>query len=95
VVLPTNGFLRDQPFSRKLFVLYLMLTLPASVWWEPWIVLLPLGSALGWLGQAAVAVHWERGHGRIVWRGHVESRPWELSVSSRPPTRTATGAQPA
>ncbi|MFJ8532972.1 hypothetical protein [Streptomyces sp. NPDC093591] len=95
VVLPTDGFLRDQPFSRKLFVLYLMLTLPVSVFWEPWIVLLPLGSALDWLGQAAVAVHWERRHGRTVWRGHVGSRPWELSVSSRPPTRTATGAQPA
>lgn len=95
VVLPTDGFLRDQPFSRKLFVLYLVLTLPASVFWEPWIVLLPLGSALDWLGQAVVALHWERGHGRVVWRGHVGSRPWELSVSSRPPTRTATGAPPA
>lgn len=92
MVLPTNGFLRDQPFSRKLFVLYLVFSLP--MFWEPWVVLIPLGSALDWLGQAAVAAHWERRHGKVVWRGRVHSSPWELSVSCRTPTRTATDALP-
>ncbi|WKX11800.1 hypothetical protein [Streptomyces sp. NL15-2K] len=62
------------------------------MFWEPWVVLVPLGSALDWLGQAAVAAHWEHGHGKVVWRGRVHSRPWELSVSRRPPIRTATDA---
>jgi hypothetical protein len=92
VVLPTNRFLRDQPFSPKLFVLYLVSTV--LMFWEPWVVLIPLGSALDWLGQAAVAARWERRHGKVVWRGRVRSSPWELSVSPRPPTRTATDAPP-
>ncbi|MGW0496472.1 hypothetical protein ACWD0Z_13850 [Streptomyces sp. NPDC003007] len=91
--LPTARFLRDKPFSPRLFVLCLLFTVPLSLW-EPWTAVLPLWSAVDWLGQAAVAAHWERGHGMLVWRGRVESRPWELSVSRRPPTRTATGAQP-
>ncbi|MET9526340.1 hypothetical protein [Streptomyces coeruleorubidus] len=92
-VLPTERFLRDQPFSPRLFVLYLLFAVPLSLW-EPLAALLPLWSALDWLGKAAVVAHWERGHGLLLWRGHVASRPWELSVSRRPPTRTATGARP-
>ncbi|MFC8140428.1 hypothetical protein ACFUKV_01455 [Streptomyces paradoxus] len=92
--LPTERFLRDQPFSPRLCVLYLLFTVPLSLW-EPWAAVLPLWSALDWLGQAAIAAHWERRNGLVLWRGRVESRPWELSVSRRPPTRTATGAQPA
>ncbi|MFF5963965.1 hypothetical protein ACFY64_09485 [Streptomyces collinus] len=93
VALPTGRFLRDQPFSLRLFVLYLVLALPLA-FWEPWTLALLLWSALDWLGQAALSAHWERRTGLLLWRGHVGSRPWELSVSRRPPTRTATGAQP-
>ncbi|MDQ1016961.1 hypothetical protein [Streptomyces afghaniensis] len=93
-VLPAERFLRDRPFSPRLFVLYLLFAVPLSLW-EPWAALLPLWSALDWLGQAALAAHWERRHGLLLWRGRVASRPWELSVSRRPPTRTATGARPA
>jgi hypothetical protein len=65
--------------------------------WEPWTAALSLWSALDWLGQAAITAHWERGqHGLLLWRDRADSsRPWELSVSRRPTTRTATGAQPA
>ncbi|GAP53356.1 hypothetical protein [Streptomyces azureus] len=93
-VLPTERFLHDQPFSPRLFVLYLLFAVPLSLW-EPWAATLLLWSALDWLGQAALVARWERRHGLLLWRGHVESRPWELSVSRRPPTRTATGARPA
>ncbi|MEU6176624.1 hypothetical protein [Streptomyces coeruleorubidus] len=94
VALPTERLLRDQPYSLRLFVLYLALALPLS-FWEPWSLGVLLWSALDWLGQAALIAHWERRNGLLLWRGHVESRPWELSVSRRPPTRTATDARPA
>ncbi|MEU0727957.1 hypothetical protein [Streptomyces sp. NPDC006140] len=94
VVLPADRFLRDQPISPGLFGMYLVLALPLS-FWEPWTLGVLLWSALDWLGQAALVAHWERRNGLLLWRGHVGGRPWELSVSRRPPTRTATGARPA
>ncbi|MEV5438602.1 hypothetical protein AB0K80_21680 [Streptomyces sp. NPDC052682] len=47
----------------------------------PWVLLVPVWSALDWLGEAAVVAHRERRNGRLLWRGHVTSRPWELSWS--------------
>lgn len=91
---PAQGFLRDQPFSPRLFVLYLLFAVPLCLW-EPWAALLSLWWAVDWLGKAAVVARWERRHGMLLWRGHVDSRPWELSVSRRPPTRTATDARAA
>ncbi|MFF5520798.1 hypothetical protein [Streptomyces coeruleorubidus] len=94
VVLPTDRFLRDHPFSPGLFGMYLVFALPVA-FWDPWALGVLLWSPLDWLGQAALVARWERRNGLLLWRGHVGSRPWELSVSRRPPTRTATGAQPA
>jgi hypothetical protein len=92
--LTAKRFLRDRPFSPRMFVLYTLFAVPLALW-EPWTAVICLWSALDWLGQAAVAAHWERRHGLLLWRGPVGGRPWELSVSRRPPTRTATGARPA
>ncbi|MET9680258.1 hypothetical protein [Streptomyces coeruleorubidus] len=92
--LATERFLRDRPFSPRMFVLYTLFAVPLALW-EPLTAVIPLWSAVDWLGQAAVAARWERKHGLLLWRGHVDSRPWELSVSRRPPTRTASGARPA
>ncbi len=94
VVVPTDRFQRDRPFSPGLFGLYLVFALPVS-FWEPWALGVLLWSPLEWLGQAALVAHWERRNGLLLWRGHVGGRPWELSVSRRPATRTATGARPA
>ncbi|OUD02970.1 hypothetical protein [Streptomyces swartbergensis] len=94
-VVPADASLRDSWFNWPVLVLYLLFVLPISVFWEPWVTGIALWSALDWLGQAALVAHWERRHGLLLWRGHVGSRPWELSVSRRPPTRTATGARPA
>jgi hypothetical protein len=92
--LPADRFLRDRPFRPRLFSLYLALALPLA-FWEPWSLGVLPWSALDWVGEAALVVHWERRNGLMLWRGSVEGRPWELSVSPRPPTRTATGAPPA
>lgn len=54
--------------------------------------------ATEWLGSAAVAVWWERRHGRLIWRGYVHNEPWRLAyspLSPPPPTETATDAPPA
>jgi hypothetical protein len=85
---------RDHPVSGRLLFLYVVLTLPVALLWEPWVTVVCPGSAIAWLGDAAVAAHWERRHGLVLWRGHVRGSPWELSVSPRPATRTATGAPP-
>ncbi|MFJ8462970.1 hypothetical protein [Streptomyces swartbergensis] len=95
VVVPAGASLRDGWFNWPVLVLFLLFVLPISVFWEPWVIGIALWSALDWLGQAALVAHWERRNGLLLWRGHVASRPWELSVSRRPPTRTATGARPA
>ncbi|MFE6523866.1 hypothetical protein [Streptomyces sp. NPDC057794] len=92
--LPTGRFLRDRPFSLRLFGLYLALALPLAHW-EPVALGVLLWSALDWTGQAAVTAHWERRNGLLLWRGRAGDRPWELSVSPRPATRTASGAPPA
>ncbi|GGW90693.1 hypothetical protein [Streptomyces lomondensis] len=86
--------LRHRPFSPRLFVGYVLGAVPLALW-QPLTTGIFLWSALDWLSEAAVAAHWERRNGLLLWRGRVDSRPWELSVSRRPPTRTATGAQPA
>ncbi|WP_031477490.1 hypothetical protein [Streptomyces bicolor] len=93
-VLPAHASLRDSWFSRGLFFRYFVPTLPVAVFWWPWVAVFPLMSALDWLGEAATVARWERGNGLLLWRGHVESRPWELSVSRRRPTRTASDAPP-
>lgn len=96
--LPAEDFWHDRPVSPRMFWLILVPTLAVTLLWEPWFLLFPLGSALDWAGQAALVARWERRHGRVLWRGHVGSRPWELSyspLSPPPPARTATGAPPA
>jgi hypothetical protein len=54
---------------------------------NPWLSLIPLAMVPDRLIQAAIAVRWERKHGVLLWRGHVPSRPWELSYSRVRPTR--------
>ncbi|MFI6011561.1 hypothetical protein ACIBAG_22575 [Streptomyces sp. NPDC051243] len=95
--LPPEDFWHDQPVSRRMFWFILVPTLPVALLWEPWVIVFPLGSALSWAGKAALVAHWERRHGRLLWRGHIASRPWELSyspLSPPPPARTATDAPP-
>jgi hypothetical protein len=90
---PTDRSLRDRPFALRLFVPFLVLGLGTALW-EPWALGVLFWPALDWAGQAALVAHWERRNGLLLWRGRVGSRPWELSVSRRPATRTASGARP-
>jgi hypothetical protein len=95
--LPPEPFRRDSPVSFTLLPVILVPTLALALFVSSWFALMPVALALEWLGQAAVCARWERRNGRRIWRGHVGSRPWELSyslVSPAPPTRTATGAPP-
>ncbi|WP_461063283.1 hypothetical protein [Streptomyces pseudoechinosporeus] len=94
VVLPTKDFLHNQPVNLGLFAFFLVFLLPMS-FWEPWVIVVPVGWALDWLGKAALAAYWERRHGLLVWRGPVPGHPGNLLVSPRQPTRTATDAPPA
>ncbi|MDN0195170.1 hypothetical protein [Streptomyces sp. S.PNR 29] len=93
--LPTGDSLRRHPIGLRLFAACVAMTLPLALLWDSWMAVFPLWPALAWLGRAVVCARWERRHGRLVWRGHLPEEPWELSVSRRPPTRTATDAPPA
>ncbi|MFF9484708.1 hypothetical protein [Streptomyces sp. NPDC014676] len=95
VVPPADRSLRGDWFSPGFFVAYLVPVLPVALFWEGAVLFIPLWSALSWLGKAALIIRWERRHGLVLWRGHVEARPWELSVSHRSPASAGTGEPPA
>ncbi|MBC2901300.1 hypothetical protein [Streptomyces cupreus] len=90
---PETSLLR-RPVNPWLFVTMTAGTLGVAFAWEPAASLFPLWLALAWLGQAGLAADWERRHGKVLWRGHDPDKPWRLSFSPRPLTRTATGALP-
>jgi hypothetical protein len=97
-VLPTEDFWHDRPVAGHLLPLLLVPTLVGALFWEPWMFLTPLLWGLERAPKAARVAHWERKNGRVLWRGRVGSRPWELSYSQagpRTPARTATDAPPS
>ncbi|WAZ23555.1 hypothetical protein STRCI_004903 [Streptomyces cinnabarinus] len=91
---PPEVSLLRHPVNPWLLAVMTAGTLGTALAWEPAAALFPLWLALAWLGQAWLAVNWERGNGKVLWRGHDPDKPWRLSVSPRPLTRTATGALP-
>lgn len=48
---------------------------------NPWLSLAPLALGLDWLMRAGIAARWERKHAALLWREHIQSRPWELSYT--------------
>lgn len=79
---PTNDVsLRRRPLNWWLFTVMSVPTFTLAIAWEPWIALLPLWSAVAWLGQVWLAADWERKNGKVLWRGHDEDAPWKLSYS--------------
>ncbi|MDT9697849.1 hypothetical protein [Streptomyces sp. P17] len=91
---PAETPLRRRPVNPWLFTMMTAATLGFAFALDPAAALFPLWLALAWLGQAYLAVNWERRHGKTLWRGHDPDKPWRLSVSPRPLPRTATGALP-
>ncbi|MFF4272995.1 hypothetical protein [Streptomyces sp. NPDC001536] len=73
--------LRRRPLNWWLLPVMLVPTLVLAIAYAPWIALLPLWSALVWLGQAWLAAGWERRNGKVLWRGHDTDAPWKLSYS--------------
>ncbi|MEU3334253.1 hypothetical protein [Streptomyces sp. NPDC006668] len=85
-------------FPLLIFVAFVVTASVFALVGGPLIPLLPLLPTLDWLAKAAVAAHWERGHGRLLWREHDRHGPQRLSYTpftAPAPTRTATGAPPA
>jgi hypothetical protein len=99
--LPTAPLRRDTPVSWGFLPVLLVPTLPLALFVSAWFAATPLWMAVDWASRAAVCAYWERKNGRLIWRGHIGSKPWELSyslvppLSPSPPTRTATDAPPA
>ncbi|MFC9245638.1 hypothetical protein ACFT7S_16920 [Streptomyces sp. NPDC057136] len=82
-------FLVNWGFLPVLLVPALVMGLAVN----PWLALAPLGIALDWLMRAGIAARWERKNAALLWREHIQSRPWELSytpLGPPPPNRTAT-----
>ncbi|WP_371661088.1 hypothetical protein [Streptomyces sp. NBC_00280] len=97
-VLPTEDFWHDRPVQPGFLLVLVVPTLGMAFFMGSWMCLAPLVVGLGWAAKAARVAHWERKNGRVLWRGRVGSRPWELSCSQagpRTPARTATDAPPA
>ncbi|MFF6915793.1 hypothetical protein [Streptomyces sp. NPDC012466] len=92
---PAAVSLRRRPFSPGILAFSLVFALLVALLAEPSLLVVPPWLASDWLAHALVAARWERGNGLVLWRGHIPDEPWRLSVSRRPPTRTATGAPPA
>ncbi|MGW5633271.1 hypothetical protein [Streptomyces sp. NPDC003832] len=90
---PPRASLRRRPLHVGLFAVMTALTLGVALAWEPLVALTPLWLGTMWLGEAGLAATWERANGKVLWRGHDREEPWRLSVSPRPPTRTASGVR--
>jgi hypothetical protein len=87
--------LRRRPLSPRVFVGFLGVSVTLSLLWEPFVTLVVMWQGLSWLSEGLIAARWERRHGVLLWQGHDEDEPWQLScspLSPRPPTRTATDA---
>lgn len=95
-VLPAADFWHDRPVRLGLLPVILVPTLGMAFFVGPWMSLMPLMVCLEWAAKAARIAHWERQSSRVLWRGRVGSRPWELSWSPAPltPARTATDVPP-
>ncbi|MEV0170723.1 hypothetical protein AB0I00_06290 [Streptomyces sp. NPDC050803] len=91
---PAEKSLLRHPLNPWLFAMMTPVTLGLAFAWEPATALLPLWPALAWLGRAWLAAEWERRHHKTLWRGHNPEKPWRLSLTPRPLTRTATDALP-
>ncbi|MET9906660.1 hypothetical protein ABZZ74_07510 [Streptomyces sp. NPDC006476] len=82
-------------FPLPIFVAFVVTTSVFALVGGPLIPLLPLLPTLDWLAKAAVGAHWERGHGRLLWRERDRHGPQGLSytpITAPAPTRTATDA---
>ncbi|MFI1355247.1 hypothetical protein ACH4TV_17000 [Streptomyces sp. NPDC020898] len=96
--LPTEDFWHDRPVNLGFLPVLLVPALGLALAWEAWMCLMPLVWGLEVAAKAARVAHWERENGRVLWRGRVEGRPWELSyspVGHGAPARTTTDAPPS
>lgn len=91
---PAGVSLRRRPFNPGVLGFTVAFALPVALFWEPVLIVVPPRLASDWPARALVAARWERRNGLVLWRGHDPDEPGRLSVSRRPPTRTATGAPP-
>jgi hypothetical protein len=95
-VLPAERSMRRVPVRGSL-VAVLVVPAPAmGLAWNPWLSLTPLSMGLDCLFRGCVAARFGRKRRVLLWRGHVEDRPWELSWSpaerSRPETSPNSSA---
>ncbi|MFJ7963884.1 hypothetical protein [Streptomyces sp. NPDC096324] len=86
---PLRFRLLDVDYLATMGVVIGVPTLAASLLWHPAAAFYPLVSATEWLMRAARAARWERRHGVLLWRGHVEEQPLgkgQFLYSSQRPT---------
>ncbi|WP_141698329.1 hypothetical protein [Streptomyces lushanensis] len=74
-VLPGDDTVRHHLVDRSSFLLFLVPSLIAALFWSPWAALYPLPLSAEWLVRACVAARWERRHGLLLWGGAVKEQP--------------------